>query len=153
MSDNYLTVIPTDPRWQPDKAPADRAAALVTSLCPGIHRGHVEVNWHDTVTFVMCGTNLERIGCPHCSARLDLTQWVFAHVDNGYRDGFADLDAETPCCGVTVSLNDLDYNWPCGFARFRIDVIYPNRAWLTDEELTAVTDALGHPVRQILSHG
>ncbi|WP_331721116.1 hypothetical protein [Streptomyces sp. NBC_00454] len=27
MSDNYLTVIPTDPYWQPSKNAADRAGA------------------------------------------------------------------------------------------------------------------------------
>jgi hypothetical protein len=39
-----------------------------------------------------------------------------------------------------------------GFARFRIEVMYPNRSWLTDEELTSLTDAVGHPLRQILVH-
>ncbi|MEU5595217.1 hypothetical protein [Streptomyces sp. NPDC020298] len=152
MSDNHLTVIPTAPHWQPDRAAADRAAALITRLCPGIHSGHVESHWHDTVTLVLCGSNLKSVGCPRCHGRPDLSDWAFARIDDAYRTGFADLDAETPCCGATVSLNDLDYRWPCGFARFQLDVIYPDRGWLTDEELAAVTDALGHPVRQILSH-
>jgi hypothetical protein len=39
-----------------------------------------------------------------------------------------------------------------GFARFRIEVLYPNRAWLTDEELAALTGVLGHFLRQILIH-
>lgn len=30
MSDNYLTVIPTDPYWRPGKDAADRAAAVST---------------------------------------------------------------------------------------------------------------------------
>lgn len=48
------------------------------------------------------------------------------------------------------SLHDLVYDWPRGFARFRIEVLYPDRSWLTDEELAALADALAHPVRQIL---
>ncbi|MET9881184.1 hypothetical protein ABZZ36_42415 [Actinacidiphila glaucinigra] len=39
-----------------------------------------------------------------------------------------------------------------GFARFRIEVLHPDRSWLTDEELAALADALAHPVRQILIH-
>ncbi len=62
------------------------------------------------------------------------------------------LVVTVPCCDVETSLNELVYDWPMGFARFRIEILYPNRAWLTDEELTALTDALGHPLRQILIH-
>ncbi|GAB1335732.1 hypothetical protein ACE1SV_23220 [Streptomyces sp. E-15] len=53
-----------------------------------------------------------------------------------------------------------------GFARFgigslhpnrawltRIGSLHPNRAWLTPEEPTRVAKALGHPLRQILTHG
>ncbi|WP_405907208.1 MULTISPECIES: hypothetical protein [unclassified Streptomyces] len=39
-----------------------------------------------------------------------------------------------------------------GFAQFRIEVLYPNRAWLNDQELASLADALGHPLRQILIH-
>ncbi|KUJ35856.1 hypothetical protein ADL25_35140 [Streptomyces sp. NRRL F-5122] len=67
-------------------------------------------------------------------------------------EGFSTLLVAVPCCEVQTSLNDLVYDWPMGFARFRIEVLYPNRAWLTGEELARVADALGHPVRQILIH-
>ncbi|MGW2235466.1 hypothetical protein [Streptomyces sp. NPDC001759] len=32
MSDNYLTVIPTDPYWQPGRDAADRAAAALSRM-------------------------------------------------------------------------------------------------------------------------
>lgn len=41
---------------------------------------------------------------------------------------------------------------PMGFARFGIGSLHPNRAWLTPEEPTRVANALGHPLRQILTH-
>ncbi|MFW6692168.1 hypothetical protein [Streptomyces sp. MAR4 CNX-425] len=47
MSDDVLSVIPTDPRWQP---------------------AEIDVTWHDTLTVVDCGQNLQKIGCPHCGA-------------------------------------------------------------------------------------
>ncbi|MFF2511501.1 hypothetical protein [Streptomyces sp. NPDC058086] len=43
-------------------------------------------------------------------------------------------------------------DWPCGFARFEIAVWNPARLWFSDEELTVLGDALGHPVRQIRAH-
>lgn len=30
-------------------------------------------------------------------------------------------------------------------------MLYPNRSWLSDEELASLMDALGHPLRQILT--
>lgn len=67
-------------------------------------------------------------------------------------DGFATLAVVVPCCGTASSLDALDYDWPCGFARFEIAIRNPERAWFSDEELTAIGDALGHPVQQIRAH-
>ncbi|MGW3816932.1 hypothetical protein [Streptomyces sp. NPDC005046] len=39
-----------------------------------------------------------------------------------------------------------------GFARFEIAIWNPGRAWFSDEELTAIGDALGHPERQIRAY-
>jgi hypothetical protein len=57
-----------------------------------------------------------------------------------------------PCCGVATSQDALDYDWPCGFARFEIAVWNPERASFSDEELTAIGNTLGHPVRHIRAH-
>lgn len=152
VSDNYLTVIPTDPWWQPAEEAAERAAAVVTGLLPdrdGL--GEEEVKWHDTVQVVDCGQNLERIRCPGCGAELS-GQWWGQEVTLRYEEGFATLSTTPPCCGAETSLNDLVYDWPCGFARFEIDVLYPDRGWLSEEEVGRIAEALGHPVRQILSH-
>ncbi|MFF3420587.1 hypothetical protein ACFYW9_38905 [Streptomyces sp. NPDC002698] len=46
----------------------------------------------------------------------------------------------------------LDYDWPCGFARFEIAVRNPERLWFSEDELTALGDRLGHPVKQIRAH-
>ena len=39
MSYDILSVIPTDPNWQPDQAAADRTAAAVANLAPGLPSG------------------------------------------------------------------------------------------------------------------
>ncbi|MFJ4846283.1 MULTISPECIES: hypothetical protein [unclassified Streptomyces] len=150
MSDNYLTVIPTDPYWQPGKDAADRAAAALSRMLPDddARRG-LATAWHDSVEVVWCGSHLTSISCPHCGAECPSGWWGEA-VSERYDEGFPTLVTTLPCCQVDTSLNDLVYDWPMGFARFRIEVLYPNRSWLTDAELATVADALGHPLRQVV---
>jgi hypothetical protein len=152
MSDNYLTVIPTDPYWQPGEDAAERAAAVLSRMLPDddARRG-LETQWHDSVEVVFCGANLRRISCPYCGAECTPGWWGEA-VSEQYSEGFSTLMVTVPCCDGETSLNELVYDWPMGFARFRIEVLYPNRAWLSDEEMASLSDALGHPLRQILIH-
>ncbi|MET7383392.1 hypothetical protein ABZT08_32165 [Streptomyces sp. NPDC005526] len=71
-----------------------------------------------------------------------------AHCD----DGFATLAVVVACCGAATSLDALEYDWPCGFARFGIAIWNPEHAWFSDEEMTAIGNALGHPVQQVRAH-
>jgi hypothetical protein len=57
-----------------------------------------------------------------------------------------------PCCDALVSLNDLTYDWPVGFARFELEAWNPQRGWLTDEELLQLSTVLDCQVRQIMAH-
>ncbi|MBK3569064.1 MULTISPECIES: hypothetical protein [unclassified Streptomyces] len=151
MSDNYLTVIPADPHWHPDRAAANHATAALSALLPDADaRRGLSARWHDTVEMVHCGANLKTVHCPHCGA--DSDGWWGEAVQERYDEDFATLLVTVPCCGAETSLNDLVYDWPMGFASFRIEVLYPNRGWLTEDELASVTTAFGHPLRQILAH-
>ncbi|WP_406330003.1 hypothetical protein [Streptomyces sp. NBC_00203] len=157
MSDDILSVIPTDPRWQPDQAAAERAVAVVEGLVTETLNGiedDLEVTWHERVAVVDCGQNLERIGCPECGPSLD-TEW-WRDLVEAHDDGFATLVVDVPCCGAGTSLDALDYDWPCGFARFEIAIWNPGRGRFADEELAALAGALagalGHPVRQVWAH-
>ncbi|MFF3373340.1 hypothetical protein ACFYXF_10355 [Streptomyces sp. NPDC002680] len=154
MSDDVLSVIPTDPYWQPGRVAADRAAAIAADLAPGVPGGvdvDIDVTWHDTLTVVDCGQNLRRIGCPRCGASIG-TEWWAGLLEATAGDGFATLATEVPCCGAAASLDELEYDWPCGFARFEIAVWNPERVWFDDEELATLGNALGHPVRQVRAH-
>ncbi|MEU9157796.1 hypothetical protein AB0D59_46530 [Streptomyces sp. NPDC048417] len=154
MSDDVLSIIPTDPQWQPDRAAPERTAALAADLAPGLPDGvevEIDVTWHDTLTPVDCGDNLERIGRPHCGASID-TEWYADLLETHCEDGFATLAVEVPCCGTATSLDVLDYDWPCAFARFEIAIWNPERDWFGDEELATISDTLGHPVKQVRAH-
>jgi hypothetical protein len=153
MSDDVLSVIPTDPHWQPEPPAADRATALVTALTGGLAVDtdvEIDVDWYDAPAVVDSGGNLTRIGCPHCRGPIDLDWW--ADLVEDHQDGFPTLSVDLPCCDATASLDTLDFDWPCGFARFEVAAWNPERGRLTDEELAAVAKALGHPVRQICAH-
>ena len=154
MSENVLSVIPTSPSWQPTLEQADRARELLAQLAPADPDRldwDLKVEWHETITVVDCGANLERITCPQCRSQID-TEWWGDLLEERFNDGFDDLTATAPCCDRRVMLNELEYHWPCGFARFELALWNPGRDWLPDEELFAIAQALGHPVRQILAH-
>ncbi|MEW1640196.1 hypothetical protein AB0469_39820 [Streptomyces sp. NPDC093801] len=154
MSDDVLSIIPSDPWWQPDHDAADRVIALVEELTPGLADGvgvEIDVRWHDVVTFVDCGVNLEGIGSPLCQASIG-TEWWGDLLGSDCDGGFTTLATEVPCCGGSTTLDALEYDWPCGFARFEIAIWNPERHWFSEDELTALADRLGHQVKQIRAH-
>jgi hypothetical protein len=126
----------------------------MSKLAPGSPGGipvEVRIDWHDRITVIDCGANLERIGCPTCGASID-TQWWGDLLEDRYETGFADLSATVPCCGSNIQLDTLAYEWPCGFASFEIAIWNPGRDWFSNDEMNALQDALGYPVRQVMAH-
>lgn len=90
VRDNVLSIIPTDPHWQPEQTAADRVAAIIAELAPGDPDGvdvDLNIDSHDTITVVDCGANVERIGCPTCGASID-TQWWGDLLEERYESGF-----------------------------------------------------------------
>ncbi|MBI4940957.1 MAG: hypothetical protein HY830_09435 [Actinobacteria bacterium] len=160
MSDDVLSVVPSDPCWQPDRATGQRVAELVTSLTlVDGDGGWCEVTWHDDVALVDCGGNLERIGCLGCGRQLD-GEWWRDLIEERHTSGsgLADLAVVVPCCGAATTLDALEYDWPVAFARFEIAVWNPSRTFdpgdgrLDDDAAAAVERALGHPIRQVRAH-
>ncbi|MFD8781106.1 hypothetical protein [Kitasatospora sp. NPDC059599] len=148
MSDDVLSVIPADPYWQPEPAAAERAVAVVAGLVEADDDAEVEVGWYERPTVVDCGENLERIGCPHCGGLIEPVWWADLSEEHA-ADGFATLAVTVPCCGSATTLDVLGYDWPCGFARFEIEVWNPERLCFAEAELAVIAAALGHPVRQV----
>lgn len=65
---------------------------------------------------------------------------------------FAELAVQTSCCGSHTTLNDLAYEWPAGSARFVLEAQNPGIGGaLPENHITAIEEALGCEVRQILS--
>jgi hypothetical protein len=149
MSEVWLKVIPTDPNYVPDATSQNEALQLAQSFLPEADGVHVRNT--ETVEFIDQGGNFERVVCPYCRAEI-LTEWWQKAMDVAYQEQFVKLDIITPCCQTTASLNDLQYVWPAGFARFRLEVLNPNIASLSQERVGRIAQILGCPLRVILAH-
>lgn len=156
MSSFVLSVIPDDPEWQPSPQAADAAMAVLRTLMPerdGAASTDFKITWHEQITLVDAGESLVRVGCPACGAEIP-TSWWYDYVEELAVAGQAGVTdpVVTPCCGATVQLPDMEYDWPTGFARFELEVWEPGRDRLTADELDAVGAALGRDVRQVMAH-
>ncbi len=72
-------------------------------------------------------------------------------MDAASSSDFENLITEVPCCRATVSLNDLDYEWPMGFARFVIEICNPCRE-LTVDEMHYIEELIGCKIKYIQAH-
>lgn len=154
MSSDILKLIPTDPRWQPGPLQVERARDLAARLAPtppGQRDWEIEIATHEAIEFIDCGSNLETITCPRCGTDIDIRWWA-EQLGERYDNGFDDLATITPCCLSACGLDELDYSWPCGFARFEIRIWNPDRDLFTPDELGCLGETLGHPVRQVMVH-
>ncbi|MCL6604577.1 MAG: hypothetical protein K6T94_17065 [Paenibacillus sp.] len=80
---------------------------------------------YDEVTFIDSGSNFEGIKCNHCLKVIE-TEWWSDQMEICSLNNFNDISITTPCCNSTVSLNQLEYIWPVGFARYVIEIMNPN---------------------------
>ncbi len=72
-------------------------------------------------------------------------------MNEASENGFHNLNLLMPCCGKKSALNELQYDFPCGFACVEFDILNTVSA-LNKEQLTQIAKLLGCPVRIIDSH-
>jgi hypothetical protein len=120
MSDFWIQLIPTEPSYVPDEHAVRKLLDLVSDLVPGAER--VDVIDEGQVVFVDAGENFQSARCNLCNTTVDLSWWEdqMTSADAG---GFRDLSIEMACCHAVTSLNDLEYDWPQGFARWRLEIM------------------------------
>ena len=148
MSDRYLCLFPSDPQYVPEAGAQQAGLALFQSFLPETDAENFKMDVFDTVQVVHPIQNLYQISCPVCRAQVD-EDWWYKTLNDLYdvRAGFARLLIRMPCCGATCSLNDLKYQEPVGFARYYVEVLYPDRD-LTEDELEQLEQALGCHLRK-----
>lgn len=159
MSDNILRFVATHPEMLPNEELTQAAARLVSRAFPAADR--VEVERHDGVRFIDCGSNLESVRCSSCGTDLLEGRIWSDLMEASWASGMTDRRVSVGCCDAIVALEDLEYYWPVAFGRFSIDVWNPDADWFhPDREpgeaeaalLADLAAAIGTPVRAIWSH-
>jgi hypothetical protein len=150
MSDNWILIIPEDPHFVPDEARQQSATAYFSSIAPGADEVLVSV-W-DAVQFVDCGGNCESISCPSCHKVIDARQWQ-AWMDSDFDGGgFILVPHKMPCCGASLTLSELRYEWVQGFARCQVSALNPDIGKLSDQQVRGFERLLGCPIRVVYRH-
>lgn len=146
MSDHFLVVIPADPNADlPDTADALRA-------CLGQLVGSEESRIKDygKLQFIDCGENFESIRCPACGSRFTVPQWhEWMNEDWHGEEGFHLHRHLSPCCQVEMTLNELIYEWPQGFARWFVGARNEGRGPLAPHEIEKLEAIAGMPLKGI----
>jgi hypothetical protein len=148
VSDTILRLIPDDPSRVPSAA-ARAAATGVLSRALSQAEG-ISCQVSDKVRFVDCGDNFESVSCPRCGT--DVGEWWTLAMEVAHEQHFADLRVMTPCCEALVSLNDLSYGWPVGFARYTLEVLNPGVGSLPERIRQRLEELLGSRLREIWAH-
>ena len=150
MSDDFIRVIPRDPRHVPTPQVQRRVVELLAQWAPGAEDITAETS--EEIRFFDCGENFKQIGCPKCVAEIDL-EWWHARMDDDAQEGsFRLARYKLPCCGGSVTLNDLEYDWPQAFGRFSWEVRNPDIGELTSANRTELEVAAGVPLVFIRQH-
>jgi hypothetical protein len=149
MSDNWITLIPEDPQFIPSPAAQDKARDSFAAFAP--EADAIDLVLPAGVQFFDCGSNFESICCPRCGETIEIDWWQDRMGKDN--DGEFKLAAyPLPCCGVSLTLNELAYECPQGFARFGISAMNPNIGRLSEEQVGRLAEILGCKARVIYQH-
>jgi hypothetical protein len=129
----------------------ERARLLLADLLP--EADQVTAETHDETVFVDQGENFLRVLCPVCGTELP-TGWWTTSMERACESRFVDLDVITPCCGRRSTLNDLNYDWPAGFARFILEACNPGivSRGLDLDDLRRLEEIVGCNLRTVRGH-
>ena len=151
MSDNWITLIPEDPRFVPAAKLRAAARDRFAEIAPEAEG--IEIKVSKKVQFFDCGANFERIRCPSCRKTIPVDWWQERmNVDFSKGSGFKLAAYATPCCRKKRTLHELLYEWPQGFGRFALDAMNPNIGKLKGKYQMELEEILGTKLRVIHQH-
>lgn len=151
MSDNWIAIVPEDPRFVPNATAQNRARDRFSEIAP--EADEIEIKVSENVQFFDCGANLECISCPSCGAEISVDWWQDRmDEDSDGEEGFNLSAYAVPCCRKKYTLHDLAYDWTQGFGRFALDAMNPNIGELEDIHKRELEKILGTKLRVIYQH-
>lgn len=148
MSNNVLKIVPVSPVYVPNDISIQESLLYLHQIFPFARE--IQHKTDNTPQFIDPGSNLQRVICPKCDTVID-DEWWQKSTDTSYRNGNQNLNVTVLCCNSTISLNDLKYDWPAGFARFRYEISDPERNFEL-EELHELENVLKTNLRIIWAH-
>ena len=145
MPDYYTILIPRNPHYVPCTSLLKQLSDLEIAGCA------TKLETEENLQFASAMQNFENVSCPHC--KVDAMEWWGEAMSNAYLpddQGFGTLDITTPCCGITTSLNDLDYYFDQGFYKVQL-TIEPLTESIVDEDaiITVLQKMTGESWRKI----
>lgn len=152
MSENWIVLIPEDPKLVPEQAKCERARVRFSEIAPDAEK--IELLVSETIKFFDCGGNFERVVCPSCRSVIPI-EWWQDRMDEDFKGldgGFKLSSYPTPCCGASKTLHELVYEWPQGFGRFALDAMNPNIGELDQRYKAEFEAILGTRLRVIYQH-
>ncbi len=150
MSDNYVIFISEDPNFQPTKSEDKEALKLANELNPDSE--DINSEFFENSQFIDCGANLTSILCPHCKKEIDI-EWWEERVSEDIEDDYFKLENYIlPCCGKSGNLNNLVYNMPQGFSKYKLEIMNPNKSEISQEEKNNFEKILKTKIKIIYQH-
>lgn len=149
MADKTLTLIPKDPYYLPGDGAVVEAKRLLERLFPAA--GEISIDRGDELRFFDCGANFERVLCPLSGEEIELELWQDG-MNRAARTNFTDLSFINPANGDEMSLNELIYDWPQGFAKFGLCVLNPGAPDISPDDVLKLETLLGCKLMKILGH-
>jgi hypothetical protein len=150
MSDDYIVIVPRDPRFAASLDAQERVAAVLRRLAPSA--GSVDPEVSDAIRFHDAGSNFESISCPRCAAEISIDWWQERMDEDMKEDGFLLERYAAPCCGAPMTLKELVYESPQAFGRTSWTVQNANVGELAQMALQELEAAAGTPLVVVYQH-
>ncbi len=145
MSDHIVKLIPCMHTYRTNVNAGEAAVAALERI---VEADEITFAQPDNPEFVDCGSNLKQIRCPRCGAEVDRTWWAEKMKEMDAQDHFFILEQEMPCCGKTVSFNNLRYDAPCGFSTMMFTIRNP-KSEVGEEATNALSERFGLLFRKV----
>jgi hypothetical protein len=150
VSDNFIVLVPVDPKFAPSPDVQKRVAATLRRLAPSADSIELEVS--EAIRFHDCGSNFESISCPRCAAEISIDWWQERMDDDAIEEGFKLERYPVACCGAPLTLNELEYEARQAFGRTSWTVRNANVGELDVMALHELEAEAGTPLVAVYQH-
>ena len=140
-SGNILKIIPSDPGYEPSIEQQYQTIKYLATVFP---RNEIRSELTRKVQFIDPGENFETVKCNSCGEQIEIEFWQEA-MGNAYKSEFENLNFLTHCCHSETSLNDLVYEMPAGFSKYKVIINDPD---IADSQSTTLLKDLYDMLRQ-----